>query len=88
MEPLAFSVYAFANTKKVHQKRNSIIPSVGDAVNIYEENHSILRPINKLYPLEFQGEFKIKSDNDNINDSRPKRQQAGIIAHLKRKYTS
>ena len=72
--------------KKVHQKTNSIIPGVGYAVN--EENHSILRPINKLYLLEFQGEFKIKSNNDNINDSRPTGQQAAIIAHLKRKYTS
>ena len=29
---------------------------------------AIETPVSKLYPVEFQDEFKVKLNNDNIND--------------------
>ena len=49
---------------------------------------TIERPINKLYPIEFQDEFKVNSDNSDMDNSRPARQQTVILTNLKRKYIS
>ena len=57
------------------------------AVYLHKTKCSMERLVNKSHPIEFQGEFKAKSDNDNINDLRSLIRQATIKGDLKRKYT-
>ena len=45
---------------------------------------TIERPINKLYPVEFQDEFNEPYDVN--NDSLCQRRNAAVIADLKRKF--
>ena len=46
-------------------------------------------PINKLYPVEYNDEFKRKEksdDNDVYGDIKRPRQEAAIIGELRRRY--
>ena len=48
-------------------------------------------PINKLYPVEYNDEFKRKEksdDNDVDGDIKRHRQEAAIIGELRRRYAN